>query len=153
MAAGASSAAADGEARAVQAEIRNAKFALHFYLARRDQRGEGGAKLAAGGELVIGATAKGFCGIVASQQPDRPGLRRLRREAREIGQSTDRRMSGAEHRDGFAGIARAVLSQHVRHPVSNLVRRLRLANGGETVGARRIRRMPGAGRVNDGIGP
>ena len=59
---------------------------------------------------------------------------------------------GAEYRDGFPGIARAVLSQHVRHPVNNLVRRLRLANGAETVGAGRVRRMPGAGRINDGIG-
>src|ERR1700704_6820748 len=61
-------------------------------------------------------------------------------------------MSRAQHRDGLAGIARAVSPQHVRHPVGNPVRRLLFADGAETVGAGRIWRMPGAGGVDDGIG-
>ena len=134
-------------------EMRNPKFALDLNPARRDQRGEGGAKFAAGGELVVRATAEGLGGIVAAQQPDRPGFRRLGREPREIGQRADRRMAGAEHGDGLAGIARAILAQHIRHAVGDPVRRLRLADGAQAVGACRIRRMPGAGRVDHGVGP
>src|SRR5260370_41719413 len=56
--AAATSAGADGEARAVEGEIRNAKFALHFYLAGRDQLSECGAKLASGAHLAPPTSAK-----------------------------------------------------------------------------------------------
>ena len=61
-------------------------------------------------------------------------------------------MSGAQHGDGLAGIARAVAAQHVGHAVGDPVRGLRLADGGQAIGARRIGRMPGAGCVDDRIG-
>jgi hypothetical protein len=76
----------------------------------------------------------------------------LRGEFCEIGEGADGRVSRAEHRDGFAGIARAVFSQHIRHPVGNIVHRLLFAEGAEPVGAGRIWRMPGARCVDDGIG-
>ena len=46
-----------------------------------DQRGEGGAEFAARDQLVVGAAAESLGGIVAAQQPDRPGLRRFVRRA------------------------------------------------------------------------
>ena len=152
LAAATGRARADDEARAVGGELRNPEFAFHLDSSCGHQCGKRRAKLAAGGKLVVRATAKGFRGIVASQQPDRLGLRRLFREFRQIGQRADRGMSGAEHRDGLAGIARAVFSQHVGHSVGDPVRGLRLANGGEAIRARRVRRMPGAGYVDHRIG-
>ena len=133
--------------------MRNAEFAFQSDPVGRNQRGEGGAEFAAGGELVIGAAAEGLCGIVAAQQPDRSGFRRLLRQFGEIDEGADRRMSGAQHRDGLAGIARAVLAEHVRHPVGDPAGGLRLADGGEAVGAGRIGRVPGAGGIDDRVRP
>ena len=133
--------------------MRNPEFAFQPDTVGRDQGGEGGTEFAAGGELVIGAAAKGLCRIVAAQQPDRSGFRRLFRQFREIDEGTDRRMAGAQHRDGLAGIARAVLAEHVRHPVGDLLSGLRLADGAQAVGAGRIGRVPGAGGIDDRIGP
>ena len=133
-------------------EMRNPEFALDLDSARRHQRGKGGAEFAARGQLVVGAAAEGLGGIIAAQQPDRLCFRHLGREPREIGQRADRRMAGAEHRDGLAGVARAVLAQYIRHAIGDPVRRLRLADGAQAVGARRIGRMPGAGRVDHRVG-
>ena len=145
-------AGADREATAVGGEMRHAEFALYPDLAGGDQCGERRAQFAAGGELVVCPAAERLGRIVAAQQPDRLGLRRLRRELGEIGEGANRGMSRAQHRDGFAGIARAVFSEHVGHPVGDPVRRLRFADGVEAVGAGRVWRMPGAGDVDDGIG-
>ena len=89
--------------------MRNTKFAFHLDPACRDQRGKGGTKFTAGDQLVIGAAAKSLGGIVAPQQPDWLGLRRFFRELRQIDQRADRRVPGAQHGDGLAGIAGAVL--------------------------------------------
>ncbi len=76
----------------------------------------------------------------------------MRGEFCEIGEGADGRVSRAQHRDGFAGIAPAVFSQHIRHPVGNVVRRLLFAKGAQPVGAGWIWRTPGARCVDDGIG-
>ncbi len=134
-------------------EVRNAELGLDLDAARRHQCGEGRAEFAAGGELVIGAAAKGLGGIIAAQQPDWPRFRRLLRKPREIGEGAYGRMSRAQHRHRLAGIARAVFSQHVRHPVGDPAGGLGLADRAQSIGAGRIWRLPGARRVDDGIRP
>ena len=132
--------------------MRNAQFAFDLDPARRHERAEGGAELAARDQLVVGAAAKSLGGIVAPQQPDRPGLRRFERELCEIGQCANRGVTGAQYGDGLAGIAPAVLPEHVGHAVGDPVRSLFLADGGQTISARRIRRIPGTRCVDDRVG-
>jgi hypothetical protein len=91
-------------------------------------------------------------GIAAAQQPDRPGFGYFRRKLCQIGQRADRGMPGTQHGHGLAGIAGALLTQYVGHPIGDPVGGLCLADRGEAIRARRIRRVPGAGYVDDRIG-
>jgi hypothetical protein len=125
---------------------------LDLDLAARDQGSEGLAQGAARGELVVGAAAEGFLRRSTAQQPDHLGGWRLVLQPREIDQRADRRMAGAQHGHGLAGVARALAAQHVGHAVGDAPLQRLLADRRQAIGAGRVGRQPGAAGVDHRVG-
>ena len=102
------------------------------------------AEFAACNELVVGAATKGFCRVVAAQQPHDVRAWRLLRECGEVGERADRGVTGAENGDRLAGEAHTIRAEDVGHSVRNLRPCLAFAEGRQTVRARGIGRPPRA---------
>jgi hypothetical protein len=128
------------------------KTGLDLHLPRGNERGEVNSEFAAGHQLVVGAAAEGPCRIIAAQQPDHARTRCLLSKCRQVDQRADGRVPCPKHGDGLADKACAILSKNIRHAVGNLRLRFALADGRKPICACRVRRVPGARYVEDGIG-
>ena len=62
-------------------------------------------------------------------------------------------MTAADDHDPLAGISLPLLTQHIRDPVIDAAARPGLSDGGQAIGAQRIGRAPGSGRVDHGPRP
>ncbi len=97
--------------------MRDAEFAFDLDPAcQAYQCGEGGAEDCHGRPVCRCAAAKALAGSLPLAQPDRPGFRGFERELGQVDQGADRGMTGAQHGDRLAGIARAILPQHSGMP-------------------------------------